>query len=135
MTEALNAIGKLIAEQGIGTAMFIISVIFFYYKIWPQYVAHQLEQRKLTDEYRQSTLNEIKELKEDSRKDKQLMYDAFLKNVEANVRLSTTMEQFTDELARVQLELSSVKRDVRTVYLIIGKDKRLIESESGETNV
>lgn len=126
MAEALAAIAKLIAEQGLGTALIIGAIIFFYYKIWPQWVQHQEGQRKLTEEYRQNTLLEIKELKEDARHDKRLMYEAFLKNVESNVRLSESMDDFTRQLIELKTDMASLKNDVRNVYIIVGKDKKLI---------
>ena len=55
MADALAAIATLIAEQGLGTALIIGAIVFFYYKVWPQWIQHQEAQRKLTEEYRQNT--------------------------------------------------------------------------------
>ena len=126
MADALAAIATLIAEQGLGTALIIGAIVFFYYKVWPQWIQNQDAQRKLTEEYRQNTLQEIKELKEDARQDKRLMYDAFLKNVESNVRLSESMDDFTRQLLELKTDMASLKNDVRNVYIIVGKDKKLI---------
>jgi hypothetical protein len=127
MTELINALGKIIAEQGIWVALILVGIAFFYYKLWPQYIANQDLQRKVTDDYRASTLQELKELKEDSRKDKQLMYEAFLKNVESNVRLNETISDVIGQLREMRTEIAMVKQDVRTVYILVGKGKRLID--------
>lgn len=125
--ELITLFTKIIAEQGVGILLIILGLLFFYYKIWPQWVSQQDQQRKLTDEYRQSTLSEIKELKEDARKDKQLMYEAFMKNVESNIKLQETMADFTSEMGAMKSDLSTVKRDIRTVYILVGANKKLID--------
>ncbi len=127
MTELITALGKIIAEQGLWVTLILVGIAFFYYKLWPQYITNQNAQRDITESYRASTLQELKELKEDSRKDKQLMYDAFLKNVESNVRLNETIGDVIGQLREMRTEIAMVKQDVRTVYILVGKGKRLID--------
>lgn len=126
MTEILTSLAKLITEQGLGTALIIGSIIFFYYKLWPQWIASQEDQQRITDEYRKNTLEEIKDLKNDARDDKKLMYDAFLRNIESNSRLSASMDEFTRQLIELKTDMASLKNDVRNVYIIVGKDKKLL---------
>lgn len=132
MTELITALGNIIAEQGIWVALILAGIAFFYYKLWPQYIANQDAQRKVTEDYRSSTLQELKELKEDSRKDKQLMYDAFLKNVESNVRLNETIGDVIGQLKDMRTEIALVKQDVRTVYILVGRGKKLIDPTTDE---
>lgn len=126
MTEIVTSLAKLITEQGLGTALIIGSIIFFYYKLWPQWIASQEDQQRITDEYRKNTLEEIKDLKNDARDDKKLMYDAFLRNIESNSRLSASMDEFTRQLIELKTDMASLKNDVRNVYIIVGKDKKLL---------
>ena len=89
-------------------------------------------QNKRADEYRLTMLSELKEIKEEQRQDKKLMYDAFMKNIESNIRLSESLNDVSAQLSAVKNDVSTLKNDVHTVYVLIGKERQLLDKKQGD---
>lgn len=127
---------KLLSEQGLLVAALVISVValarWFTTRIYPDIKEYIAALNKRADDYRLSMLQEMKEIKEEARTDKKLMYDAFMRNIESNIKLSESLNDVSAQLSAVKNDVSTLKNDVHTVYVLIGKDRQLLDKKQGE---
>ncbi len=118
----LDATALFTAIRDVGLAVVII--VLSLWGLWKVVIPAVINQFKTQQDY---YIAEIKSLRDEARNDKQLMFEAFRANTEANTQLKNTLEQVNDQLATLSTEVATVKNDMTKVYLILGNDKKLID--------
>lgn len=113
------------AVRDIGLAAVI--VLLSLWGLWKVVIPGAIKQYQTQVDY---YIAEIKGLREESREDKKLMFEAFNRNTEANTKLQGTLDRVNNQLETLTTEVTTLKNDVTKVYLILGTEKQLLERKN-----
>lgn len=132
MTLTPDIIG-FIREFGITALLLLGGGWFMYKRVLPTVLA-RIEQDydaliARDKEYRSFLVDEIRTLRIESKADKDLMRQAFERNTVAFTTLERTQEAVRIELKELRGDIEEVKGDVRTVYRLVGEEKKLLERD------
>jgi hypothetical protein len=116
----ISVLISAIPNVGLAVLLVLIAAWVIVQVVIPAIIARDKESR---DYY----IAEIKALRDESRQDKQLMFEAFKESTAANTKLATTLDSITDQLHEMNTELSTVRSDLVKLYQIVGKQMNLIE--------
>lgn len=94
-----------------------------------QYQADANEYRVALLKINDRQLDEIKQIREEMRSDQTMMYQAFVKSIEATAKLSGTLEKVNDQLKELTEEVIQQKGDIANLYAVLGVQRNLIKRE------
>lgn len=111
-----------VREFGIAVVIILVSL----WGLWKIVVPAIVKQYQTHTDY---YVAEIRSLREEASKKDALLFDAFNRNTESNVKLQGTLDKVNDQLVELTSEVQTLKNDVTKVYLILGTEKQLIASD------
>lgn len=115
-----NAVLQAVRDLGLAVVIILITIWGLWKVVIPAIIKNQEEQR----EYLHS---QLKDAIAREHKQQELLFEAFNRNTESNVKLQTTLDSVNVQLRDLTEEVQTLKGDVTKVYLILGSDKRLIQ--------
>ena len=94
-----------------------------------EYQAEANEYRVALLKINDRQLDEIKHIREAMRNDQTMMYQAFVKSIEASAKLGNTLENINDQLRELTEEVIQQKGDIANIYAVLGANRHLIREK------